>query len=158
MTLAIHVPDHELDHLIERLGKERREQFFLEEQFRAAFYATSRAMCLVDLDGHFREVNEAGTRLFLRSREELLSLRWQDITHPDDINEDTTNVQDALQGRADSYEMYKRYLLPDGDLVRCHLEVTVVKDKLGYPKLFISRIYSEQTLTRMLSKIKEKAI
>lgn len=158
MTIALHVPDDELDRLIERLQDHRKEQFFLEEQFRSAFYNTSRAMCVVSLKGYFIEVNEAATRLFLRSREELLSLKWQDLTPDADRAEDETHIQNSLQGRAESSEMYKRYYLPDGELIRCHLEVTIVKDSLGYPKLFISRIYSERTLKNMLLKLQEKAI
>jgi len=97
-----------------------------EARFRAYFEqsligaaVTSPAMAWID-------VNEATCDLLGYSREELLKLTWQDLTHPEDLAEDLAQFDRILAGEIDEYRLQKRYLRKDGAVVwvdrsvRCH--------------------------------------
>jgi PAS domain S-box-containing protein len=56
-----------------------------------------------------------------RSSDELSSLKWTDITHPDDLKADLENYAKLSNGMISGYDMEKRYVRPDGSLVWVHM-------------------------------------
>ena len=56
-----------------------------EERFRLTIDGAPIGMALVALDGRFVRVNAALSQIVGYSVEELQQLRFQDITHPDDL-------------------------------------------------------------------------
>ncbi len=97
-------------------------------------------VCLVATDGTFLRANPACCRLVGRSESELRTLTFQDITHPDDVLLDVSSLEDVLAGRADRYEMDKRYIRPDGSIVWVHLTVALLLDEAEQPLHFISML------------------
>jgi diguanylate cyclase (GGDEF)-like protein/PAS domain S-box-containing protein len=71
---------------------------------------------------------------------ELLSRRFQDVTHPDDVDADVANLQAVLDGRTASYQMEKRYVRADGTDVWTLLAVSLVRDGAGQPLHFVAQI------------------
>src|ERR671918_64254 len=65
-----------------------------EERFRNAVHYSAIGMALVAPDGRFLEVNPALCRIVGYTREELLARTFQDITHPEDLDADLSNVQE----------------------------------------------------------------
>ena len=58
-----------------------------------------------------------------RTKEELISLGWARITHPDDLEEDMNNFKKLQSGETKMYSMDKRYIRPDGSIVWVHMIV-----------------------------------
>ncbi|HMJ05827.1 MAG TPA: PAS domain S-box protein [Chthoniobacterales bacterium] len=108
--------------------------------FKSAFYHAAIGMALVAPDGRFLQVNESVCRLTGYSEEELLRLRFQDITHPDDLDLDLENVAKLLRGDLSRYQMEKRYFHKDGSIVWILLSVSLVSHEAGHPLFFISQI------------------
>jgi PAS domain S-box-containing protein len=71
------------------------------------------------------------------TQEELRTLDWGRLTHPDDLAENQRYLDQALRGEIDNYQMEKRYLHKDGHVVQVHLAVNSVRDALGRPDSFI---------------------
>jgi len=71
---------------------------------------------------------------------ELLSLTFQDITHPDDLKEDLFYLSLTLDGTIDTYRMEKRYFHKNGTIIWVHLSVSLVRDSENKPLFFISQI------------------
>lgn len=67
------------------------------------------AGALVSKEGWFVEVNQAWCHMLGYSRDELLKMRWQDVTHPDDIEPDQHNVNQVIDDEIKGYVMQKRY-------------------------------------------------
>ena len=111
-----------------------------EEQFRLAFENAPIGMAVVAPNGHFLRVNPALCAIVGYSADELLIRRFQDVTHPADLDSDLEYVHDVLEGRAATYEMEKRYLRRDGSEVWVQLNVSLVRDHDGRPMHFISQI------------------
>ena len=57
-----------------------------------------------------------------------------------DLDADSAHVQSLLNGEADQYKMDKRYIKPDGEIVRVRLKVGLIRTKDGAPDFFVSVI------------------
>ena len=111
-----------------------------EERFRLAFDNAPIGKAVVELDGIFRQVNPALCRLFGYPANELLALRFQDITHPDDLDADLELLAEVISGERSTYQLEKRYLRPGGEYVWTLLSVGLVRSPDGAPLHFISQI------------------
>jgi PAS domain S-box-containing protein len=111
-----------------------------EQRFRLAMNNAPIGMALVGLDGRFVEVNDSLCDLLGRPRDELLSLTFQDITHPEDLEADLDNANQLLAGEIQHYEMEKRYLHPSGTDVWALLSGSLVRGDDGAPLHFIAQI------------------
>ena len=111
-----------------------------EERFRNAVHYSAIGMALVATDGRWIEVNPALCRIVGYSREELLASRFQDITHPDDLDTDLAYVNQMLDGEIETYQMEKRYFHKEGCVVWVLLSVSLVRDAARKPLHFISQI------------------
>lgn len=74
-----------------------------------------------DTDGIL--INKEFERLTGRSRDELIKTGWAQITHPDDLEEVTSNYNKYLAGENKSYSMIKRYIKPDGSITWANIIV-----------------------------------
>jgi two-component system, cell cycle sensor histidine kinase and response regulator CckA len=111
-----------------------------EARFKGAFASSPNGMALVAPDGRWLEVNPALCQIVGYSEEELLGKTFQDITHPDDLDSDLAYVRQMLTGEILTYQMEKRYLHKQGQVVWILLSVSLVRDSAGQPLYFVSQI------------------
>lgn len=119
----------------ERVSAELRDS---EQRFRAIFEKVTVGICQVGLEGQLLRVNPCLCFLLRYDEEELLQLSFSEITHPDDLLEDSQLFESALRGEINSYNLEKRYICKDGSILWAYLNVTVVHNVSGSPKYFIS--------------------
>ena len=79
-----------------RVEKALRES---EQRFRATFEQAAVGIAHVAPDGRWLRVNQRLCDIVGYTREELLELTFQDITHPDDLNTDLEFVHQVLAGK-----------------------------------------------------------
>jgi two-component system cell cycle sensor histidine kinase/response regulator CckA len=111
-----------------------------EERFAGAFEHASTGVAIVEPDGRWRRVNRALCELVGYSEEELLGLRFQDITHPDDLEADANLIRRMLAGETRTHRMEKRYIHKSGHVVWVLVNVSIVRNDQGEPLYFISQI------------------
>ncbi|MCD6029700.1 MAG: sensor hybrid histidine kinase [Thermomicrobiales bacterium] len=99
-----------------------------EERFRGAFDGASIGMALVSPEGRIMQANPALRAILGYSRSELLTKAFRDVTHPDDLDSDYDLARQLLTGEIDSYQIEKRYLRKDGQLIWGRLTVSLVRD------------------------------
>lgn len=109
-----------------------------DERFRTIYERAGVGIEQVAPDGRLTEVNEALCRLLGYSRDELLRLTFEDITHPDDLATDAENMRRLFAGEVGSYAREKRYLRKDGSPVWILLTASVVLGPSGEPASCIS--------------------
>ena len=97
-------------------------------------------MALVSLDGRFLRVNRALCQIVGYDPEELVRMRFQDITHPEDLESDMEQVERLLRGEIDRYRLAKRYLRKNGSIVDVLLNASIVRDREGAPVHFIAQV------------------
>jgi two-component system sensor histidine kinase UhpB len=92
------------------------------------------------VDGQWLRVNQKLCDIVGYPREELLSLRFQDITYPEDLEMDLSYLRRLLTGEIGTYSTEKRYFRKDGSIVWINLTVSSVRKVSGEPAYFISVI------------------
>ena len=100
-------------------------------------------------------VNQRYCEITGYSREEILTLRVEDITHPDDMPASREFIDRIRAGELPEYRMEKRYIRKDGSTVWVHLTVSTVRSVQGDPLYlvaFIDDITERRTAQREASK------
>ncbi|MBO9875811.1 PAS domain S-box protein, partial [Xanthomonas sp. D-93] len=110
------------------------------QRFSGAFSAAAHGMALVSLEGRWLDVNDALCAMLGYSRAELLELRFQDLTHPDDLAEDMQRAVALRSGQCSDFRIEKRYRHRDGHTVRARLAVSLVRDEQGRPLHLVTHV------------------
>ncbi len=111
-----------------------------EEKFRASFENAGIGMALVDLEGRYLSINAALCRMLGYSQEEMMSMTFMDITHPEDLEASLARATPLIEGRVESYAQEKRYVHKNGDLVWAQLNVALVRDSSGRPLHTVAQV------------------
>jgi PAS domain S-box-containing protein len=90
--------------------------------------------------GGYVRVNDAMCRMLGRTREELLALEVDDVTHPDDRLADAEAWRAMTDGSSSHFQTEKRYLHADGSVVWAVVHVTPVRRADGSPRAFFSQV------------------
>lgn len=138
---------------------DRRKQAQLQlENSRASLKGTfdnsSIGMALVAKNGKFIDVNSSLCKSLGYSKDTLLNLNFQDITHPDDLEIDLFLLNELIKGKRNSYQIEKRYFNNNRQLVHVILTVTVERNVDGEISHFISQIVDISTRIKAEKKLK----
>lgn len=162
--------DIELTEMLAKLLGLNLTQEFLEEErtravtrmrenislFEGAFRHAAIGMALVGTDGRWLRVNDSVCEIVGYSKEELLAIDFQSITHPDDLNTDLKHLKKLLRGKSSNYRMTKRYIHKNGSTVWVLLAVSLVRASDGEPRFFISQIEDISAQVRAEQELKER--
>jgi PAS domain S-box-containing protein len=129
----------------ERLAREQAESANerlreSEERFRLTVDEAPIGMALVGLDGRFVRVNHVLCEIVGYSADELTTLNFQAITHPDYVDADVSAAGQLAHGDISRYKVEKRYVRKDGSPVDVQLSVSVLRNGGGQPLNYISQI------------------
>ncbi|NPV87595.1 MAG: PAS domain S-box protein [Anaerolineae bacterium] len=103
-----------------------------EERFNSLFNQTS--VCIADTSGRFVQVSQHFCALVGYTQEELRQMTFQQLTHPDDLETDLSNVRRMERGEIDNFIIEKRYLHKNGSHVWVNINIYAVRDAQGYIK------------------------
>jgi PAS domain S-box-containing protein len=134
-----------------------------EQRFRLSIDNAPIGMALVGLDGRFLQVNRMLCEIVGYPADALMKLRFQDITHPQDLETDLALADKLWRGIIPRYSLGKRYLHKDGHVVHVMLHGSVVRDAAGNPLHAIAQIEDvteqrrgEQERRALLSRVERK--
>ena len=102
-----------------------------EEQYRSFFENAAVAVAIVDRDGYVVEANDTDCRFLGYPRAELIGMHFTKFTHPQDIDVDVHLFQSLMAGQRHEYEIEKRYVRKDGDVVWGRVAVSLIRDLQG---------------------------
>lgn len=102
-----------------------------EERLRAIFSQSAAGIAQADLTGRILLVNRRFCQIVGYSEGELLSMRMQDITYPDDLAENMRLFRGMVES-GESFEIEKRYVRRDGSLVWVANSVSGLRDEAGH--------------------------
>ncbi len=125
--------------------------------FETAFAEAPIGIALVSLDGGWLQVNRSLCELLGYSEADLRALDFQQLTHPDDVEDDLTLVRETIAGKRSGYDMQKRYLHRDGHVIWAKLSVTLLRDADGEPVHFISHIQDVTSTVEAQARASELA-
>jgi PAS domain S-box-containing protein len=108
-----------------------------EAIFRATFDQAAVGMNFISLDGRFLRVNPRYCQLVGYTQEELLRLRFQDITHPDDLRGEEERTGKLLKGEDVTTSYHKRYICKNGSLIWLQVTASLLRSESGEPVHFV---------------------
>jgi PAS domain S-box-containing protein len=111
-----------------------------EKRFRNAFDHAPIGISIVSPDGRWVEVNRTLCEMVGYSEKELLTINFQRITHPDDLRTDLEYIRRMLDGSIREYQLEKRYIHRNGNIIWILLSVSLMRDEMGVPLYFIAQI------------------
>ena len=109
-----------------------------QQHFLATFEHAAAGMLHISLDGRLLRVNRAFCQLVGHTSDELLKMRFADITAPENIASDERMFAQTLAGQRERYSLEKRYIHKQGHTVWAQLTVALVRKPDGLPDYFIS--------------------
>ncbi|GGY59272.1 hypothetical protein GCM10011297_34820 [Bacterioplanes sanyensis] len=142
-----------------RLADEERKFRELERRYQSLFEQRAVGIAVVSLGGHFMQVNDSLCATLGYARETLMTLCFQDITHPDDLRQDVDELRALLEGEKDTYAIEKRYIRADGQIMWAQLTVNLVRNEQDKPDYFISNVVDisqRKWTTQLLQESEDK--
>jgi PAS domain S-box-containing protein len=129
-----------------------------ESLFRETFERAAVGIAHVAPDGQFLRINDRFCQIVGYTRDEMLVRTFQDITHPDDMEQDLANVRKMLSGDLQTYSMDKRYFRKDGSITWVNLTVSLVRDDSGAPDYFISAVVDINELKQIQATLEQRTV
>ncbi len=111
-----------------------------EARFRSTFENAAVGMAHVSPEGRWLRVNGKVAEIVGYTPGELQKLTFQQVTHPEDLDLDLDLLGQMVSGTRDTYNMEKRYIRKDGEVVWVNLTVGCVRSGSGEIDYFISVI------------------
>ncbi|HLF20814.1 MAG TPA: PAS domain S-box protein, partial [Bacteroidota bacterium] len=107
-----------------------------ETRFRTLFEQAGVGVAIIESKtGCFVEINAKYCNILEYTKEEMLRITFQAVTHPDDLQVDLDNMELLQKGAINTFSMEKRYLRKDGQIVWVNLTVSPLW-KTGEPMDF----------------------
>lgn len=126
-----------------------------EERFRKIFEQGPIGMAIVGLDFRWTTLNSALCDMLGYTSEELQTMTFPDITHPDDLELDVTLAGRLVRSEIPFYKIEKRYIKKTGEIIWANLTGALIKDSTGTPLYYVAMVEdiserkrSEQLLRR----------
>ncbi|WP_312627663.1 diguanylate cyclase [Scandinavium sp.] len=119
---------------------ERKHITESEERFRNAMEYSAIGMALVSTEGQWLQANKALCNFLGYSQNELRAMTFQQLTWPEDLDNDLAQLEQLVSGEINTYTMEKRYYTRKGDVVWALLAVSLVRHADGTPLYFIAQI------------------
>lgn len=111
-----------------------------EARYRAIFEHSALGIALLNTTGSLLETNPALHVMLGYDADELRHHASTAITHPEDVAETRRLFHELVVGQRDHYQLDKRYVRKDGQIVWARLTVSLVRYASGQPHFAIALI------------------
>ncbi|MBW8331751.1 MAG: PAS domain S-box protein [Prolixibacteraceae bacterium] len=111
-----------------------------QRRFQAIFDQAPIAIALIDMQGYPIISNLPLSEMVGYSSEELAKMKFTEFTYPEDIDKDMSQFTDLVTGKIAWYNMEKRYIHKNGNVIWGNLFVTTLNDKNGLPTEIIGMV------------------
>ncbi len=125
-----------------------------EDKFKHFFENSNVGQSITQVTGEMR-TNRAFCEMLGYSQEELQAKKWQEITHPDDVEMTQHEVDSLLSGGKDATRFTKRFLRKDGQVLWADLSSSVRRDVAGKPQYLMSAVVDITERKRAEAEIRQ---
>ncbi|HEX7595528.1 MAG TPA: PAS domain S-box protein [Gemmatimonadaceae bacterium] len=106
----------------------------------ATFEQAAIGIAHLTLDEDWISVNQRFCEITGYSREEILQLRVQDLSHPEEVPASLDFIRRIRAGELPEYKMEKRYVRKNGAVIWVNLTVSIVRSAAGDPLYLVGFI------------------
>lgn len=118
----------------------RRELAIKEELFKKTFFYAPYGMAITDLDGNISQVNNKLCGIFGYEKQEMLAIKINDLSHPDDNTLVDAAKEALLSHSTESYTVDKRYIHKNGSIIWAQKSLSSITDETGAMTNFVVQI------------------
>jgi len=140
---VVKINEQEVLTIIRDISDRKQAEAALREselRFRSVFDNAAVSISLTSPNGEHIAVNQSFCNMLGYSQEEIKLLKFQEITHPDDLELDLSNHQKLLNNEIDSFHIEKRFLCRNGQFIWTLMSVSLVRDAHNQPLYDIALI------------------
>ena len=141
--------------LNKNLMKMNRELIVNQKQLARAEENSIIMVAYSDIEGRITRVPDNFCSFLGYSEDELLSMRFQDITHPEDLNQEGKKIDELFKGKTQSFELKKRYLKKNGDYVWAYVNISMITDEEGKPLACMAYVKDLDSYEKAAEKLRE---
>jgi PAS domain S-box-containing protein len=105
----------------------------------------------------FPRVNRRFCEITGYTEAELLERTIVDITHPEDQEQDQLHIMPVLRGERDHWQVEKRYVRPDGEIVWVIVTGSLIRDEAGRPLRTVATIHDITDRKRLEQALQQQA-
>src|SRR3990167_3831982 len=127
----------DLDNEISQLHEELREQ---KNRFKTIFDTTHMGVALLNLDGRFIRVNQALCELLGYVEDEILTMNFYHLIHPNDLNNFQIHVQQLIDKKIYSYDIAQQCFRKNGEGLWVMSTLSLIRDYKEKPLYYIIQI------------------
>ncbi|MGE5471273.1 MAG: PAS domain S-box protein [Bacteroidota bacterium] len=113
------------------LARQWSRQTGIEQRFRIYFERAVVGMAISGLDKKWQVVNPALCNILGYPAEELVGKTWDELTYPADLAANKALFERVVRGEIDDYELQKRYVRADGQVITAQISVQAVRKADG---------------------------
>ncbi len=128
-----------------------------EEMFSMYFDNANIGVCMVSFEGKFLAVNKILSDWLGYSKEELLQLTFNDITHEEDKEIGNDNLQQLIKGEIEKAEIEKRYITKDNKCLWAIVSVGIVSNP-GIGRKYMVTYVQNITDRKLIQNDLEKSV
>lgn len=116
-----------------------------EERFYQLFEQRAVGMAHVAEDGGWLRTNQKLSEILGYTKKEMRQLRFQDLTHPEDLSSELPQFRQLKEGHLDHYTLDTRLIRKDGQIVWVRTSVDAVRNAAGMLKYCLRTVVEEAT-------------
>jgi diguanylate cyclase (GGDEF)-like protein/PAS domain S-box-containing protein len=111
-----------------------------QQMFDATFDSAVIGKAIVAVTGHCIRVNASLAKMLGYPQNALVGMHFAEFTLPADIDADHQLFGAVMRGEREGYQLEKRYVRADGQVLEILLSATCVRDEAGLPLQFVSEV------------------
>lgn len=117
-----------------------QNRWIRDSYFSTTFQQAAVGLAHVSASGRFLLTNPSLSAILGYSAKEFKAMTFQGISLPDDLQSDLELLNRALAGEFQQYTVDKRYYHKNGSIVWAHITATLLRNRDGKPKYFVTVI------------------
>jgi PAS domain S-box-containing protein len=125
--------------LTERKRSER-ELRASEAKFKSVFEYANIGVAIADINGIAVDMNDEFLRMVGLFKNDLLGLKYESITHPDDREKEERFLRRMITGEIDNCRFEKRYIKNTTEIIWADLAIAARRDEKGNVDFFIGMV------------------
>ena len=126
------------------------------ERLRRVFDEGPLGVAVLDATYRLVDVNSRFCDMLGYGRDELMALTFPEFTHPEDISKDVSLAAKLFRGEIPRYEIEKRFIRKNGEIIWGRLHASVVHDESGEPEFslgMVEDITEKKKLEEILQRV-----